>query len=89
MQDEMESLQKNHTYEIVNLPQGKNALKNKWVFKMKKDGSRKVVKHKTRLIVKGFQQKKRQLTLMRFFASSKNDFNKSYSYLGSQVESRA
>ena len=58
MQEEMESLQKNHTYEIINLPQGKKALKNKWVFKLKKDGSGKVVKHKARLVVKGFQQKK-------------------------------
>ena len=58
MQDEMESLQKNHTYEIINLPHGKKDLKNKWVFKLKKDGSEKVVKHKARLVVKGFQQKK-------------------------------
>ena len=57
MQDEMESLQKNHTYEVVKLPKGKKALKNKWVFKLKKDGSG-VVKHKARLVVKGFLQKK-------------------------------
>ena len=54
----MESLQKNQTYEIVELPRGKKALKNKWVFKLKKDGSGKVVKYKARLVVKGFQQKK-------------------------------
>ncbi|XP_048323873.2 retrovirus-related Pol polyprotein from transposon TNT 1-94 [Ziziphus jujuba] len=58
MQDEMESLQKNHTYELVELPTGKKALKNKWVFKLKKDGSGRVVKHKARLVVKGFLQKK-------------------------------
>ena len=46
MQEEMESLQKNHTYEIINLPQGKKTLKNKWVFKLKKDSRGKVVKHK-------------------------------------------
>ena len=38
MEDEMEFLQKNHTYELVELPTGKKALKNKWVFKLKKDG---------------------------------------------------
>ena len=58
MTEEMGSLQKNHIYEIVQLSQGKKALKNKWVFKLKKDGSGKVVKHKTRLIIKGFLQKK-------------------------------
>lgn len=58
MQDEMESLQKNNTYEIVELPRGKKALRNKWVFKLKKDGNGEVVKYKARLVVKGFQQKK-------------------------------
>ena len=58
MEDEMESLQKNHTYELVELPKGKKALKNKWVFKLKKDGRWRVVKHKARLVVKGFLQKK-------------------------------
>ncbi|CAH9062481.1 unnamed protein product [Cuscuta epithymum] len=58
MQDELESLQKNQTYEIVELPKGKKALRNKWVFKLKKDANGQVVKHKARLVVKGFQQKK-------------------------------
>ena len=58
MHDEMDSLEKNHTYELVELPKGKKALKNKWVFKLKKDGSGKVVKYKARLVVKGFLQKK-------------------------------
>ena len=58
MQEEMSSLQKNQTYELVKLPEGKKALKNKWVFKLKKDGQGKLMKHKARLVVKGFQQKK-------------------------------
>ena len=35
MQDEMRSLHKNETFELVKLPKGKRALKNKWVFKIK------------------------------------------------------
>ena len=35
MQEEMESLYKNHTYELVTLPKGKKALKNKWVYRIK------------------------------------------------------
>jgi len=58
MQEEMSSLQKNQTYELVKLPEGMKALKNKWVFKLKKDGQGKLIKHKARLVVKGFQQKK-------------------------------
>ena len=30
MQDEMKSLHENHTYDLVELPKGKRALKNKW-----------------------------------------------------------
>ena len=53
MQEEMNSLHKNKTYELVELPKGKKALRNKWVFKLKKD-IEKLVKYKARLVVKGF-----------------------------------
>ena len=56
MQEEMNSLHKNKTYELVELPKGKKALRNKWVFKLKKDGE-KLVKYKAQLVVKGFSQK--------------------------------
>ena len=58
MQEEMESLQKNGTYKLVELPKGKRPLKCKWVFKLKKDGNGKLVRYKARLVVKGFKQKK-------------------------------
>ena len=45
MQEEMNSLHKNKTYELVELLKGKKALRNKWVFKLKKD-SEKLVKYK-------------------------------------------
>ena len=56
MQEEMNSLHKNKTYELVELPKCKKALRNKWVFKLKKD-SEKLLKYKARLVVKGFSQK--------------------------------
>ena len=56
MQEEMDSLQKNDTYELVELLQGKKALKNKWVFKLKKDGN-KLMTYKAHLVMKGFGQK--------------------------------
>lgn len=58
MQEEMNSLQKNDTYELVELPKGRKALKNKWVLKLNQDGNEKLVKYKARLVVKGFGQKK-------------------------------
>jgi hypothetical protein len=56
MHEKMNSLHKNNTYELVELPKGKKALRNKWVFKLKKDGE-KLVKYKARLVVKGFNKK--------------------------------
>jgi hypothetical protein len=35
MQDEMKSLYENDTFELVNLPKGKKALKNKWAYRVK------------------------------------------------------
>ncbi|GJW67627.1 putative RNA-directed DNA polymerase [Tanacetum coccineum] len=35
MEDEMNSLHENNTFELVKLPKGKRALKNKWVYKLK------------------------------------------------------
>ncbi|KAM1048568.1 hypothetical protein ACFX14_027616 [Malus domestica] len=56
MESEMDSLLKNNTYELVELPKGRKALKNKWVFKLKNDDN--MTRYKARLVVKGFGQKK-------------------------------
>ena len=56
MQKEMNSLWKNDTYELTELPKGRKALKNKWVFKLKNDNE-KLLKYKARLVVKGFGQR--------------------------------
>ena len=56
MHEEMNSLNKNKTYDLMELPKSKKILKNKWVFKLKKDGD-KLVRYKARLVVKGFNQK--------------------------------
>lgn len=56
MESEMDSLLKNDTYELVELPKGIKALKNKWVFKLKRDDN--MTRYKARLVVKCFGQKK-------------------------------
>ena len=55
MKEELKSLEKNKTWQLVPLPQGKRALQNKWVFRLKEepDGRK---RYKARLVVKGFQQ---------------------------------
>lgn len=37
MQDEMQSLHENHSFELVKLPKGKRALENKCVYRVKQD----------------------------------------------------
>ncbi|RVW38125.1 Retrovirus-related Pol polyprotein from transposon TNT 1-94 [Vitis vinifera] len=56
MKDEMDSLLGNQTWELTELPVGKKALHNKWVYRIKNehDGSK---RYKARLVVKGFQQR--------------------------------
>ena len=58
MNDEMKSLHDNDTFELVKLPQGKRALKNRWVYRLKQDENTSIPRYKARLVVKGFSQKK-------------------------------
>ncbi|KAK1652513.1 hypothetical protein QYE76_070318 [Lolium multiflorum] len=58
MQDEMKSLYENDTFELVSLPKGKKALKNKWVYRVKIEEHNSHPRYKARLVVKGFIQKK-------------------------------
>ena len=53
MKDEMDSLLGNQTWKLTELPIGKKALHNKWVYRIKNehDGSK---RYKVRLVVKGF-----------------------------------
>ncbi|KAG8482597.1 hypothetical protein CXB51_024457 [Gossypium anomalum] len=57
MQEEMESLHKNRTWDLVKLPKGKKVVHCKWVFK-KKEGTPGVEepRYKARLITKGYSQ---------------------------------
>ena len=54
----MDSLKKNHMYDLVTLPNGKGTLKNKLVFKLKQEGNNAKPRYKARLVVKSFNQKK-------------------------------
>ena len=45
-------------FELVKLPKGKRALKNKWVFRIKHEEHNSNPQYKTRLVVKEFSQRK-------------------------------
>jgi len=49
--EELESLRKRNIYELVKLPPGRKAIKNRWVFAIKSDGRK-----RARLVAKGFSQ---------------------------------
>jgi hypothetical protein len=54
MKDELHSIEKNHTWKLVELPPHKKAISVKWVFKLKKNPDGSIVKHKARLVARGF-----------------------------------
>ncbi|KAH9670424.1 hypothetical protein KPL70_016984 [Citrus sinensis] len=57
MQEAIEALHKNKTWELVPLPRGRKAIGNKWVYKIKRDGNDQVERYRARLVVKGYAQK--------------------------------
>jgi hypothetical protein len=57
--EEMESLYNNETWDLVELPSGRNPIGSKWVFKKKINVVGQVKKFKDRLVAKGYSQVKR------------------------------
>jgi len=55
MDNEMESLMKNQTWDLVELSEDKKAMHNKWVYGLKEENDN-IKRYKARLVVKGFQQ---------------------------------
>jgi hypothetical protein len=56
MQSEMDAVETNRTWELADLPHGHRAITLKWVFKLKRDEAGAIVKHKARLVARGFLQ---------------------------------
>ncbi|GJY77060.1 retrovirus-related pol polyprotein from transposon TNT 1-94 [Tanacetum coccineum] len=57
MQEEIEALHKNKTWELVPLPGGRKSIGNKWVYKIKRNGDDQVERYRARLVVNGYAQK--------------------------------
>jgi hypothetical protein len=57
MKAEMDAVEKNHTCELADLPRGHCAITLKWVFKLKRDEVGGIIKHKARLVARGFLQR--------------------------------
>lgn len=57
MDHEINSIEKNKTWQLTDLPKGHKAIDLKWVFKVKTDQQGEVTKHKARVVVKGYVQR--------------------------------
>ncbi|GJV63637.1 ribonuclease H-like domain, reverse transcriptase, RNA-dependent DNA polymerase [Tanacetum coccineum] len=53
---ELDSINRNNTWELTTLPKGHKAIGLKWVFKTKKEANGSIIKHKARLVAKGYIQ---------------------------------
>lgn len=57
MEEELQAIEENRTWTLTELPPGRRAIGLKWVYKVKKDERGAVVRHKARLVVKGYAQR--------------------------------
>lgn len=54
MKDEFDSLQKNETWVLVEKPEGRKVIDNKWIFKIKRKPNGSIQRYKACLVVRGF-----------------------------------
>lgn len=57
MEEEMTSLEENSTWDLVELPAGRKAITNRWIYRVKRDVNGKIIRYKARLVVRGFNQR--------------------------------
>ena len=56
MLEEMKAIEENETWQLVDPPSGCHPISLKWVYKVKRDELGAIVKHKARLVARGFVQ---------------------------------
>lgn len=56
-EDELCSIEKTHTWDLVDPPEGAKSIGLKWVFKLKRNSDGSINKHKARLVAKGYVQR--------------------------------
>ncbi|KAL5854905.1 hypothetical protein ACOSQ4_004707 [Xanthoceras sorbifolium] len=56
MDEEIQSIEKNKTWELTNLSKGRKTIGVKWVFKTKRNAKGEIQRYKARLVAKGYKQ---------------------------------
>ncbi|CAI7808674.1 unnamed protein product [Closterium sp. NIES-54] len=59
MESELKSIEENDTWELVDLPEGLNAITSKWLFKIRFDADGKIERYKSWLVANGYQLKEK------------------------------
>ena len=57
MLEEMKAIKENETWQLIDPPPGCRPISLKWVYKVKRDELGAIVKHKARLVARGFVQR--------------------------------
>ncbi|MFS7899740.1 putative RNA-directed DNA polymerase [Helianthus anomalus] len=57
MDNEIQALHRNHTWDVVDRPKDRNIVGCKWIYKIKYKSSGEIERYKARLVAKGFSQK--------------------------------
>ena len=55
MDEEIGAIEKNNTWELVDLPNDKEVIGVKWVYKTKSNDEGNIESHKAKLVVKGYK----------------------------------
>ena len=66
MQDEIKSFADNKAWKLVKLPEGRKAVKTKWVYDLKTNASEELIRYESRLVAKGLLKLKKSTTLTCF-----------------------
>ena len=56
MNEELDQIEKNQTWELVPRPKERNAIGTQWIFKKKLNENGDIIKNKSRLVCKGYSQ---------------------------------
>eukprot|EP00253_Pinus_taeda_P018932 PITA_18932 len=56
MDEEMNAIERNKTWDLIELPKGKEVIGVKWIYKAKSNAEGKIERHKARLVVKWYNQ---------------------------------
>ena len=56
MREELDSIKRNKTWVLCDLPRGRKCIGTRWVFKVKRDGNNKFLRYKCRIVAKGYAQ---------------------------------